>query len=138
MQTQSDFLNNVTGGEVFEFLNHQYYRLFDDDIGVAGQEIKDIQHQKVGLFEDLEEFLAKKPNTTSLTDEIIDFEKNQKLSLRLLKLKSALESIGPATVSIERCFSIVGNFVRRCRNRVSSEFLEALIILCDFYLFKIR
>ncbi|XP_073820237.1 uncharacterized protein [Musca autumnalis] len=66
--------------------------------------------------------------------EIALYEVSKSRTNKLENLYNALLSIKPTSVECERTFSIAGNFCTKIRNRMSSELLNALVILKSYFL----
>ncbi|XP_073834402.1 uncharacterized protein [Musca autumnalis] len=66
--------------------------------------------------------------------ELALYEVSKSRTKRLDYLYDALLSIKPTSVECERTFSIAGNFCTKKRNRMSSDLLNALVVLKSYFL----
>lgn len=127
-------LQHCTKNECYKFIEIHYTRLFKSkEINI----IEDISNPPVNnknqdLMSEFQNFKNLKKHNfakNSILNDLVTFEISGILSDKLILIKNALESIQPTSVLCERAFSIAGNFLRKRRNKIGDELIDALIIL---------
>jgi hypothetical protein len=84
--------------------------------------------------DELERYLCKRLDTTTLPDNPLEFWKNHNMEFPILaKVARQIFSIPATTASVERSFSVAGNIVVKRRTNIKPAQLDNVVFLRSFY-----